>query len=170
MRSHRLFSALLSLLLCSFAARAPGQSTGTLRGTIALDANGAPLHRASITIVQLRLGAESNDEGVYEITGLPPGTYDVTVHMESLSDERQRVEVTAGGVATVDFRLRISPVREQITVTASGREQATIESFQSVTVAKRSFGPGSSRPVIRGFDGDRVLILQDGMQIGRAHV
>jgi len=33
-------------------------------------------------------------------------------------------------------------------------------------VAKRSFGPGSSRPVIRGFDGDRVLVLQDGQRIG----
>ena len=33
-------------------------------------------------------------------------------------------------------------------------------------VAKRSFGPGSSRPVIRGFDGDRVLVLQDGVRSG----
>ncbi|MSO50715.1 MAG: TonB-dependent receptor, partial [Acidobacteria bacterium] len=33
-------------------------------------------------------------------------------------------------------------------------------------VAKRSFGPGSSRPVIRGFDGDRVLIMQDGVRTG----
>jgi iron complex outermembrane receptor protein len=33
-------------------------------------------------------------------------------------------------------------------------------------VNKRSFGPGSSRPVIRGFDGDRVLILQDGLRTG----
>ncbi len=33
-------------------------------------------------------------------------------------------------------------------------------------VAKRSFGPGTSRPVIRGFDGDRVLVLQDGQRIG----
>ncbi|HEY0729706.1 MAG TPA: TonB-dependent receptor, partial [Pyrinomonadaceae bacterium] len=33
-------------------------------------------------------------------------------------------------------------------------------------VAKRSFGPGTARPVIRGFDGDRVLVLQDGNRIG----
>lgn len=33
-------------------------------------------------------------------------------------------------------------------------------------VAKRSFGPGSGRPVIRGFDGDRVLVLQDGLRLG----
>ena len=33
-------------------------------------------------------------------------------------------------------------------------------------VAKRSFGPGTARPVIRGFDGDRVLVLQDGNRVG----
>jgi iron complex outermembrane receptor protein len=33
-------------------------------------------------------------------------------------------------------------------------------------VAKRSFGPGSSRPVLRGFDGDRVLVLNDGLATG----
>jgi iron complex outermembrane receptor protein len=33
-------------------------------------------------------------------------------------------------------------------------------------VAKRSFGPGTARPVIRGFDGDRVLIMKDGIPTG----
>jgi iron complex outermembrane receptor protein len=33
-------------------------------------------------------------------------------------------------------------------------------------IAKRSFGPGTARPVIRSFDGDRVLVLQDGNRVG----
>ena len=33
-------------------------------------------------------------------------------------------------------------------------------------VAKRSLGPGSTRPVIRGFDGDRVLVMVDGGRVG----
>ena len=33
-------------------------------------------------------------------------------------------------------------------------------------IAKRSFGPGASRPIIRGFDGDRVLVMQDGIRTG----
>ena len=33
-------------------------------------------------------------------------------------------------------------------------------------IAKRSFGPGSSRPIIRGFDGDRVLVMEDGIRTG----
>ena len=31
-------------------------------------------------------------------------------------------------------------------------------------VAERSFGPGPSRPVIRGLDGDRVLVLENGQR------
>jgi iron complex outermembrane receptor protein len=33
-------------------------------------------------------------------------------------------------------------------------------------VSQRGFGPGSSRPVIRGFTGDRVLVMQDGISAG----
>jgi iron complex outermembrane receptor protein len=41
---------------------------------------------------------------------------------------------------------------------------ATLEHQPSVAV--RSFGPAPARPVIRGLDGDRVLILQDGQRTG----
>ena len=41
---------------------------------------------------------------------------------------------------------------------------ATLESQPGI--AERSFGPGPSRPVIRGLDGDRVLILEDGQRSG----
>ncbi len=83
------------------------------------------------------------------------------------------------------------PVHEDVTVTASvGGAETTFEAFNAVTtidsfdivggaegslddalrnepgIASRSFGPGSSRPVIRGFDGDRVLILEDGIRTG----
>jgi iron complex outermembrane receptor protein len=33
-------------------------------------------------------------------------------------------------------------------------------------VATRSFGPGPARPVIRGLDGDRVLVLENGTRMG----
>ena len=41
---------------------------------------------------------------------------------------------------------------------------ATLESQPGV--ASRSFGPAPARPVVRGLDGDRVLILQDGQRMG----
>lgn len=165
-------------------------SQGTLRGTVTLAANGDPLHKATVMVVQLRRNAETNEQGQYEFTNLPPGTYEVVAHTTALTDARQTVTIAAGQIATADFALRLATVREQVTVTAAGREEPTFESFQSTStvgslelvqkpavslgdllnqqpgVAKRSFGAGSGRPVIRGFDGDRVLVLKDGMPTG----
>ncbi|MGH9791142.1 MAG: carboxypeptidase regulatory-like domain-containing protein, partial [Candidatus Acidiferrales bacterium] len=163
---------------------------GTLRGTVTLAANGDPLHKASVIVVQLRRSAETNEQGQYEFTDLPPGAYEIVAHTAALTDARQTVTIAAGQIATADFALRLATVREQVTVTAAGREETTFESFQSTStvgslelvqksavslgdlleyqpgVAKRSFGAGSGRPVIRGFDGDRVLVLKDGMPTG----
>jgi iron complex outermembrane receptor protein len=180
----------LSLMAALASAAAQAPSPGTLRGTVRIERTGDPLRDASVLIVQLGRSASTGRDGTYEFKDVPPGKYEVVAHMHPLTDERRTVEVPPGGVAVVDFQLRLAPVHQEITVTASGREQTTLEAFQSVAtleqldlaprvatslgealdnqngVAKRSFGPGSSRPVIRGFDGDRVLILQDGLPTG----
>jgi iron complex outermembrane receptor protein len=41
---------------------------------------------------------------------------------------------------------------------------ATLENEPGI--ALRSLGPGSARPVVRGLDGDRVLIVEDGLRMG----
>jgi iron complex outermembrane receptor protein len=149
-----------------------------------------PLHGASVQIVQTKQTTQTDAEGKYEIPNVVPGRYTLLVHLEGFSDATQPVTVAAGAAISLDFRLQITSLKEQVTVTASGTEQSVLESFQTVSsvgstriteraaisigevlesetgVAKRSFGPGSSRPVIRGFDGDRVLVLQDGVRSG----
>ena len=181
--------SVLWLLLIVTAAHA-AEKTGVIRGDVVLDATGDPLHTATVTVIQLRRSVQTGDDGKFVITGIPPGRYDLLAHMHAFTDERRSVEVVPGGAAEIHFRLRIAPIRETVTVTASGQEETTLESFQSVTnlesleltqkpatslgdlldgetgVAKRSSGPGTSRPVVRGFDGDRVLILQDGIRTG----
>jgi iron complex outermembrane receptor protein len=185
---------LFLLLVCAGAAggqspaAAPG--TGTLRGTVTIAAAGGPFHKAIVSVVGLNRSTESGENGTYEFAGLPPGAYEVVVHAAAFSDERRRVVVRAGEVTTQDFAMRLAPVRTEITVTASGREEIALESFQVTStlqavdlaqkphtslgevlegesgVSKRSFGPGNSRPVLRGFDGDRVLVMQDGLATG----
>ena len=119
------------------------------------------------------------------------GFYEVTAQREQLTAGRQTVTVTGGGTATADFELSLSPVHEEVTVTPSAvGAAATLQVFNTVTtidsveiareapssiaealenepgIASRSFGPGASRPVIRGFGGDRVLIIEDGIRTG----
>ena len=135
--------------------------------------------------------ALTDEQGMFEIDNIPASSYEVLAQREHLTAGRQMVTVDPGEAATVDFVLGLSPVHEDVTVTASvGGTETTFEAFNAVTtldsfditresagslgdalrnepgIASRSFGPGSSRPIIRGFDGDRVLILEDGLRTG----
>ncbi len=181
----RFFAAVLFSTICHLPLYAQG--TGSVRGTVTLESSGDPLHHATVTVSRTGRVVETGEDGKFEITGLPPGTYSIHAHLQSLSGEVQSVTIRAGESASVDFKLRLAAVRQSLTVTATEKEQTTFESFQTVTsldsvdlalkskpslgelleyqpgVAKRSFGPGSARPVIRGFDGDRVLVMQDGI-------
>ncbi|MBD0327139.1 MAG: TonB-dependent receptor, partial [Pyrinomonadaceae bacterium] len=171
-------------------AIAPQQANATLRGTVTLGESGKPIHNVLITIIQLRRTVDTDEAGKYEFTNVPPGRYDVVAHLDRVPDVVQTVDIAASGATTVDFQIQLAGMREQVTVTATGTEQAASGSIQSVEVigsvdlakknpvslgealdgelgvSKRSFGPGTARPVIRGFDGDRVLVLQDGNRIG----
>jgi len=190
MRACVFLIRLFTVFVLGAATSAVCQPSGSLRGKVVLEANGDRLPHATVLIVQLGRTVETDAEGLYQFHQLPPGRYDVLAHMHPLTDQRRSVEIVSGDQATLDFSLRLAVVHEQVTVTATGREETTLEAFQAVVsletldlapkaaaslgealehesgVAKRSFGPGTSRPVIRGFDGDRVSILQDGMATG----
>ncbi|CAN5612683.1 TonB-dependent receptor [soil metagenome] len=187
-KNTRLMFLMVAALL-SFSGIAFAQTGGTIRGTVISDINNAPVSGVSVRITQLRRNVETDQNGAYEFTGVPDGNYTLITHIEGFSDRAQSVRV-AGGAATADFRISLAALTEEVTVTASGSEESIFEAFQSVTavgssrireqastsvgeilereagVGKRSFGPGSSRPTIRGFESDRVLILQDGIRNG----
>lgn len=191
----RLTQAFLCVLLSSSAApeMVLGQSGGALSGVITLRQSGEPLHGASILIVESGRSAISGDDGSYRFDNVAPGRYQVIAHLDSLFTEAaQTVEVRADETTTANFALALQSQKYEITVTSSAKEETAFESFSSVDsydaydltasrgvslgealdqkvgtgIAKRSFGPGSSRPIIRGFDGDRVLIMEDGIRTG----
>jgi iron complex outermembrane recepter protein len=173
-----------------FGQTQPQSDSGAVRGTIKLADGGTPLHNVIVNLVQLKRSTETDENGAFEFQNVPPGTYTVLAHMEGFPDQTRQVRVTAGDAATLDFQLRLTGLQEEVTVTATGSEQSVFESFQSVNtvdslrlaqeahtsvgevlgkepgIAKRGFGPGSARPVVRGFDGDRVQVTQDGASTG----
>lgn len=181
--------ALIIVTLFSLPALGQTEGTATLRGTVTLGGSGKPIHNALITILQLKRTVDTNNNGTYEFQNVPPGRYDIVAHLDRVPDIVRTVDLTSGET-TVDFQIALTGLREEVTITATGSEQAVSSSIQSVEVlgsielakkspvslgealdgelgiAKRSFGPGTARPVIRGFDGDRVLVLQDGSRIG----
>ncbi|MBI2687197.1 MAG: TonB-dependent receptor [Acidobacteria bacterium] len=165
-------------------------AVNNLEGTVTLESTGKPLHHVTVVLPQLNKSTETDDDGKFVFVGLPEGQFDVVAQSAGLADERKKVVVTKDNKPSVSFSLRLMPIRQEITVTASGKVETTLEAINSVTaldtldlasktgvsvgdlldsapgVAKRSFGPGTTRPVLRGFDGDRVLIMQDGVRTG----
>lgn len=186
---RRILLALIVAGSINLLAFAQSSGSATLRGTVTIGESGKPVHNVVITILKLKRSVNTDDNGNYEITDLPRGKYDVVAQIDRVPDIVRTADLTSGE-ATVDFQIELSGLREEVTVTATGTEQAVSTSIQSVEVlgsvdlakkspvslgealdgelgvAKRSFGPGTARPVIRGFDGDRVLVLQDGGRIG----
>lgn len=182
-------STLVALLICLSASAQSSAGSGTIRGVVRIEPAGIRVRNAVVTIAELKRATLTDAQGSYELTGVPHGSYSVIAHLDRLPDAVKTVEV-ATDTATVDFQLTLAAITEQMTVTATGSSETTSMSYQPVTsvdaleliqrnpisigealqyqlgVANRSFGPGAGRPVIRGFDGDRVLVLQDGLRLG----
>ncbi len=187
---HRLLCGTVMVLGVLLSPAAWAQSPGTVSGTVTLIGSDQPVHGAVVLIVGPGLVGQTDEGGTFRVENVPPGSYEVLAQREHLTAGRQRIEVRAGETATVSFALALSPIHEEMTVTATGGQATTFEAFNAITtldsfelhrnlsatlgevlenepgVARRSFGPGSSRPIIRGFDGDRVLMLEDGVRTG----
>jgi iron complex outermembrane receptor protein len=178
---------LLSFVLSS-ALPVFGQTGTTLSGKLTQAENQQPLSGALVVIDELRREVRAADDGTYRFENVPPGLYHVGVRAEGFST--RRTEVTVGtSPATLDIAidfdlhftevLSVSPNARpqfesyQATTVLSGRELTkTLEATVGATlseapgVALREFGPGPARPIIRGLDGDRVSVLEDGQRMG----
>lgn len=180
-----LFGALLGLSVAALA-----QSNSTINGTVTLEDTGKPVHGVRVVILELNRTTDTDDNGKYEFKNLPAGKYNVAAKLDRVPDLVQAIELKQASAVEIDFQIRLRVVTEQVSVTSSLNEESSLNSLQATEslssieiaeknslslgellegesgVAKRSSGPGNSRPVVRGFDGDRVLVLQDGMQTG----
>ena len=181
----------IALAFCFLNLGVVAQSrNGAVAGTVRVEPSGDSARNAVVTVAELKSSTLTDTGGAYKLNDVPSGTYHIIAHLDRVPDKVKTVTVTAGTTATVDFDLSLASLNEQVTVTASGSTEALSSAYQSVNsvgafeltqknpisigetlegqpgVAKRSFGPGAGRPVIRGFDGDRVLVLQDGLRLG----
>ena len=165
-----------------------GQAGTALTGVITQAENNQPLSGALVVIDELRREVRAGDDGSYRFENVPPGQYHVGVRAEGYST--RRTEITVGSTPaelniSIDFDLHFAEV---LSVSPTARPQ--FESYQPTTVldgqeltknleatigatlaespgmAMREFGNASARPVIRGLDGDRISVLEDGQRMG----
>jgi iron complex outermembrane receptor protein len=173
-----------------FPMTAAAQQLATLSGTVTDALTNAPVANAIVTVQAPTFTRQTTTDayGKYTLAGVPAGTYDLVVRLNRYLPSRMHVTI-GGGDQTADVPLAPELHFSEVTsVTPEGRSQ--FESFQATDVlggqeltkelqstlgatienqpgiALRSFGPGPARPVIRGLDGDRVLIVEDGLRMG----
>jgi iron complex outermembrane recepter protein len=162
--------------------------SGGVSGTLLNSLSGDPIPGAVVVIEELRQQTVSAADGSFSFAAVPAGRYHLMVKADGFSSRRSEIQVTA---STTPLTLPIDPelhFEEVVSVGAEARSQfdslqpTSVLSGQELSkqlgtslgqtlenqagVASRSFGPAPARPVIRGLDGDRVLILQDGQRMG----
>lgn len=178
---------ILSVLALS-AGPAVGQTGTSLSGKVLQGETSLPLSGAIVVIDELRREVRADEDGNYRFDQVPPGNYHVGVRADGYTTKRTEVSVGTTPAAlnlSIDFDMHFTEVVSvgpnarpqfesyQPTSVLSGQDLAKqLESTIGATlselpgVAMRSLGPGPARPVIRGLDGDRVVVLEDGQRMG----
>lgn len=136
-----------------------------------------------------RIGTITDASGHYLLTNLPEG--DHTLVVQGMGYATSRKEFTAEVNRTIEVDVVVHPTAldlDEVVFTASptrsgfryqpdqafsgeALQRRSEASFGEMLQAEpgltmRSFGSAPSRPVIRGLDGDRILILQNGERMG----
>ena len=135
MRKRLLF---LVSLMSFLAAVSYGQTTGSFTGRV-VDPAGAVVPSATVSVTNTEKGLSrtttTNSDGLYTISSLQPGTYDVKVEKPGFaSSVRKAVTLLTESTITVDFGLTVASTAEQIEVTTEAPLVETTESQVSGTI------------------------------------
>lgn len=173
---------LLLLLLAALASAQPVELSGRV-----LDADdGSPLAGATVGIPALGRGTITDADGRFRLEGLAAGAVTLEIRFVGYRTERLHTKLPTRHELVV--RLVPEPFRPgEVLVTASPTGGAATQAAQvfrledlqrraapsfgemldgAPGLAMRSYGSAPARPVLRGLDGDRVLVLENGERMG----
>jgi hypothetical protein len=145
----------LTMLMGFGAANLCAQATGSLKGQV-LDPSGAVVAGATVTVKSAAgqtASATSNSQGLYEIRGLAPGAYSLTVTVQAFTPfTTDNVQVAAGKATSFDIPLQIQVEQQQVQVEAETPTVSTAADSNASTV------------VIKGKDLDALSDDPDELQ------
>lgn len=156
-----------------------------------LDQNGQPVSNAEIHIDKQQRHVFTNEQGYFNLDKVNPGLAKLHVSADNFIHYDNNYTVTENGIEGLEVVLT-NTVMEIIDVHATPLHSSIIESALPVNVITADelrmkqastlgetlknevgvhssyYGPVSSSPIIRGLDGPRVLISQNGLDVGDA--
>ncbi|HTH82233.1 MAG TPA: TonB-dependent receptor [Mucilaginibacter sp.] len=179
---------LVILLVNAGISKAIDIDPGTLTGTITDKKDGSPIIGATVSIPDLKTGANTDANGKYILSHLPKGIYLVQVTYLGYSTFNQRVDFSKTTV--LDVKLQSSSIEAgEVIITGVSRATELKRSPIPMLAVGKSFmdqraaagnvidaianlpgvsavttGPNISKPFIHGLGYNRVITLQDGIR------
>ncbi|HEY9462702.1 MAG TPA: carboxypeptidase-like regulatory domain-containing protein, partial [Vicinamibacterales bacterium] len=91
---------------------------GTVRDTSGAVLPGVSVEATSPALIEKTRSVVTDANGQFQIIDLRPGTYTVTFTLQGFSTvARQNLELSGGGVTTVNAEMRVGGIQETLTVT-----------------------------------------------------
>jgi iron complex outermembrane recepter protein len=181
-------AAALAVAAAGFLRAEPPRGASTLSGRVT-DTTGAPLAQVRVTVLEANRSTTTDDDGRYELSGLPTGTYAVSFALVGYAPQVRRVTLREGEVS-LDVTLQPTLIElQELQVTASPLATTSLTSPQPTSILSQedvqqnraaslgetisvlpgvrnfSTGNGIGKPVIRGLSSNRVLVLSDGQRL-----
>src|SRR5829696_3079109 len=182
------FVCSLFTLLGAFAQDSGGKITGTVK-----DPDGAVVSGANVSLLHTNravLGATATDaEGRFRLDRIAPGDYQLNVERSGFVQHRSAVHVSHGDTQTVSIVLELTPIAEQVTITAEAglvtdtrkvdtqvniiTEREILERAPEVVaqvvdeepgVNLQRTSPSLSAVFVRGLTGRNVAVYVDGVR------
>lgn len=162
-----------------------------IAGTVT-DSAGTPLPNVQVIVAGMNRSTSTNGDGYFMFRGLPAGRYHLTSLFLGFAPGHADVVVPVTG-DTVRVKIVVHPTAlqlggVQVTATPVGTDPRNVTQSASDLsgkalsravgpsiaqtldkepgVAMRFNGPAATAPVIRGLQGERILVLQDGNRAG----
>lgn len=115
-----------------------GQKGGVVKGYVYEKGSQTPFLYTNViledTVQGRKFGANTNEQGYYQISQITPGTYDLVVKTQSYTTHREKVEVKSGSIQVITVYMEES-VDELGPLTIVGEEDKTKNVSMSMTPA-----------------------------------
>ena len=165
------------------------EASGTITGVILEPDGRTPIQGANIYLSQIEKGTASKADGRFIIEDLPFTKISLKISMIGFKDVDKLFELDKSNYdlgeilmkrdtliadqIIVDSHLELQPANHHSTIYISGKEyHKNLKASLALTIeeetglAIRSMGQGISKPVLRGYSGDRFLLTENGVTIG----
>ena len=180
--------------ICSFTFMSLCLSQTVIAQSISgkiVNTQGQVIAGASIELGNNTAITRSNNQGEFSFNNIATGTFELHVSAKRYSHINKKINISDEVVAEINIILT-SSVMEVVDVHATPLHSSTIESALPINVITADelklkqaatlgetlknevgvhssyYGPVASTPIIRGLDGPRVLITQNGLDVGDA--